>query len=142
MRTTSPALATALLILGITWAAADEPAVSAILTSPRSRAAYLAHATMWKDPGDLSSDEILAGPSGVFPYSAAEALDGVGCTFVQPGKELGGKSAKFLCGPSCQSKRRSVRCSRRYTTRSPLPPVDASNLPSEENAKGPGPHSS
>jgi len=55
---------------------------------------------MWKDPGDLSSDEILAGPSGVFPYSAAEALGGVGCTFVQPGKELGGKSAKFLCGTS------------------------------------------
>ena len=52
------------LVLGITWAAADEPAVSAILTSSRSRAAYLAHATIWKDPGDLSSDEILAGPSG------------------------------------------------------------------------------
>jgi hypothetical protein len=100
MRTTSPVLATALLILGITWAAADEPAVSAILTSPRSRAAYLAHATLWKDPGDLSSDEILAGPSGLFPYSAAEALDGVGCTFEQPGKELGGKSAKFLCRTS------------------------------------------
>ena len=98
--TTSAVLATALLILGLTWAAADEPAVSAILTSPRSRAAYLAHATMWMDPGNLSSDEILAGPSGVFPYSAAEALGGVGCTFVQPGKELGGKSAKFLCGTS------------------------------------------
>ena len=100
MRTVSPVVATALLVLGITWAAADEPAVSAILTSSQSRTAYLAHATMWKDPGDLSADEILAGPSGIFPFSPAEALDGVGCTFVTPGKELGGKSVKFLCRTS------------------------------------------
>jgi hypothetical protein len=100
MRTVSPVLATVLLMLGITWAAADEPAVSAILTSSRSRAAYLAHATIWTDPGDLSSDQILAGPRDVFPYSAAEALEGIGCTFVRPGRELGGKSAKFLCGTS------------------------------------------
>ena len=100
MRTISPVLATALLVLGITRAAADGPAVSAILTSSRSRTAYLAHATMWKDPGDLSADEILAGPSGIFPYSRAEALDGVGCTFVTPGKELGGMSVKFLCRTS------------------------------------------
>ena len=99
-RTLSPVLAAALLMLGITWAAADEPAVSAILTSSQSRAAYLAHATIWKDPGDLSSDQILAGPPDVFPYSAAEALKGIGCTFVKPGKELGGKSPKFLCGTS------------------------------------------
>ncbi len=99
MRTISPVLATALLVLG-TWAPAHEPAVSAILTSSRSRAAYLAHATMWKDPGDLSAGEILAGPSGIFPFSPAEAVDGVGCTFVTPGKELGGKSVKFLCRTS------------------------------------------
>jgi hypothetical protein len=99
-RTISPVLATALLMVGITWAVPDEPALSAILTSSRSRAAYLAHATMWKDPGDLSSDEILAGPSDVFPYSAAEALEGIGCTFLKPGVELGGKSAKFLCATS------------------------------------------
>jgi hypothetical protein len=59
--------------------------------------AYLAHATIWKDPGDLSPDEILAGPSDLFPYSAAEALQGIPCTFAQRGRELGGKSAKFLC---------------------------------------------
>ncbi len=100
MRTLSPVLAPVVLMLGITWAAADEPAVSAILTSSRSRAAYLGHATIWKDPGDLSSDQILAGPPDVFPYSAAEALGGIGCTFVKPGKELGGKSAKFLCRTS------------------------------------------
>jgi hypothetical protein len=100
IRPMSPVLATALLVLGITWAAAEEPAVSAILTSSPSRAAYLAHATIWKNPGDVSADEILAGPLGVFPYSAAEAEEGIGCTFVTPGKELGGKSAKFSCRTS------------------------------------------
>src|SRR5262249_37244348 len=97
MRMFVSVMVTAWLVLGITWAAADEPAVSAFLTSPRSRAAYLAHATMWKDPGVLSADDLLAGPTGVFPYSAAVALAGIGCTFVKPGKELGGKSSKFLC---------------------------------------------
>ena len=96
LRTVPPVLATALLLLGVTWAPADEPAVSAILTNSQSRAAYLAHATLWKDPGDLSAGDVLAGPSGIFPYSAGEALEGIGCTFVTPGKELGGKSAKLL----------------------------------------------
>jgi hypothetical protein len=96
MRTISSVLAIALFIVG-TWLAATEPPVSAILTSSASRMAYLAHATIWKDPGDLSPDEILAGPSGLFPYSAAEALQGIPCTFAQRGRELGGKSAKFLC---------------------------------------------
>ena len=54
MRRMSPVLATALLVLGITWAAADEPEVSAILTSSQSRAAYLAHATIWKNTGAIS----------------------------------------------------------------------------------------
>src|SRR5262245_33371157 len=96
MLKTSSGLATALLILS-TWPASDEPSILAILTSEASRSAYLAHATMWKDPGRLSPDEILAGPSGVFPYSASEALDGIGCTFAERGQKLGGKSAKFLC---------------------------------------------
>ena len=88
------------LALGITWAAANEPPiVSAILTSSRSRAAYLAHATIWKDPGVLSPDDILHGPHGVFPYTFAEATadEGIGCTFAKSGKALGGKTLKFLC---------------------------------------------
>ena len=100
LRTTSAVIVTAALMLGISWAAADEPAVSAILTTSPSRAAYLAHATLWEDPGSLSAARILTGPSGIFPYSAAEASAGVGCAFVKPGRELGGKSAKFLCSTS------------------------------------------
>jgi hypothetical protein len=95
-----PVLATALLVLGIRCAAADEPAVSAIITSSRSRAAYLAHATMWKDPGDLSADEILAGPSGVFPYSTAEALEGVGCTFVTPERSFPASRRSSCAAPA------------------------------------------
>ncbi len=103
MRNISPKLLitlAAMLALGITWAAANEPlTVSAILTSSRPRTAYLAHATIWKDPGVLSPDDVLEGPSGVFPYTFAEATadEGIGCTFAKPGKELGGKTPKFLC---------------------------------------------
>jgi len=93
----SPATAIALLTLGLTWPAAQVPAVSAIVTSATARTAYLAHATMWSDPGSLTPDEILAGPRGVFPYTAAEALNGVPCTYVTPGKQLGGNTPKFLC---------------------------------------------
>src|SRR5262249_54759100 len=100
MRISVPVTVMAALVLGVTWAAVDEPVVSAILTSSRSRAAYLAHAAMWSDPGVLSVDEILAGPSGVFPFSVTEALAGVGCTFVKPGRALGGNSSKFLCSTS------------------------------------------
>jgi hypothetical protein len=96
---TSSVVATALLVLS-TWASSDEVSVSAILTSARSRSAYLAHATMWKDPGSLSPDEILAGPSDVFPYSATEALAGIGCTFAETNRKLGGRSPKFLCRTS------------------------------------------
>ena len=52
---------------------------------------------MWKDPGSLSPEEILAGPPDVFPYTATEALAGIGCTFEEPNQKLGGKSEKFLC---------------------------------------------
>src|SRR5262249_34012280 len=97
MRTMWPVVMAAFLILSGTRIGADERPVSAVITSAAARAAYLAHATIWKDPGDLTPDDLRVGPSGVFPYAAADALDGVDCTFVKPGKELRGKSAKFLC---------------------------------------------
>jgi hypothetical protein len=96
---TKSALAAALLIVALTCAraGADEPALSAIVTTARARADYLAHARIWSDPSDLSPDEILAGPSGFVQDSAAQFLEGVDCTFARPGNELTGKSAKFLC---------------------------------------------
>jgi hypothetical protein len=89
-----------MLAAGLTgMAAIDTPALSAILTSPQSRAIYLAHARIWKDPGVLSPEDVLDGPTGIFPYTYTEATSeaGIGCTFTKPGKDLGGHTLKFLC---------------------------------------------
>jgi hypothetical protein len=89
-----------MVILSTMWAAAAGPAtVSRILTSPQSRATYLARATIWQDPGAVSPTDVFEGPSGAFPYAFAQANGdaGIGCTFTQAGKELSGNSPKFLC---------------------------------------------
>src|SRR5438876_1479468 len=93
-------ISAAMVAVGFTWtAASDAPTVSAILTSSQSRANYLAHARIWEDPGVLSPEDVLDGPSGVFPYTFAEATsdEGIGCTFAKRGKDLGGNTVKFLC---------------------------------------------
>ena len=100
MPTRSPVLAATSLALGLACAASAQSPVAAILTSARARTGYLAHARMWSDPGSQSPDEIITGPTDVFPYSAADALSGLDCTFVTPGQGLGGKSAKFVCATS------------------------------------------
>jgi hypothetical protein len=89
-----------MITLGMMWAAAEGPmTVSAIHTSPQSRAAYLARASIWHDPGALSPTDVFEGPSGVLPYTFEQANsdEGIGCTFAQAGKELSGHSPKFLC---------------------------------------------
>jgi len=98
MRPHWPIVAVTILTLGLTCVlTADDSAVAAIVTSGRSRTAYLARAGIWTGTASRSPDEILAGPTGVFPYSAANALGGVRCAFVTPGDSLGGQSPKFLC---------------------------------------------
>src|SRR6476660_4906535 len=95
----------AIVTLNLTWAHADEaPPVTAVLTSPHARAAYLARATIWRDPGPLPPDTMLAGPPGIFPFTFAAATsdEGIGCRFARPGQELGGASMKFLCTTSDQ----------------------------------------
>jgi len=89
-----------ILALGMSWASAvRSPAVSAIRTSPESRAAYLAHAEIWREPQGLSPAELLDGPAGTFPFTFEQAASdsGIACTYAQPGRELGGKSEKFRC---------------------------------------------
>jgi hypothetical protein len=89
-----------MLTVGAAWLAAAGPtAASVIRTSPQSRAAYLAHAIIWHDPGALSPTDLLEGPAGAFPYTFEQATadDGIACSFAQPGKELGGHTPKFLC---------------------------------------------
>jgi hypothetical protein len=88
-----------MLTAGSAWAfGAASPHVAAILTSPQARLNYLAHATIWKDPGDLSPQDILDGPAGALPYTYQQATrEAIQCAFAKPGKELGGRSEKFLC---------------------------------------------
>ncbi|MEO8257229.1 MAG: hypothetical protein ABI868_07765 [Acidobacteriota bacterium] len=96
------ATATSLVMLAfsVAWVRADEPpAVSAILTSVPGRTAYLAQATIWREPDPLTPDALRTGPAGIFPFSfeAASAEAGIDCLFTTPGRELGGNSLKFLC---------------------------------------------
>jgi len=77
----------------------DEPFVFVQVSSPEQRRQYLANARIWADPGALTPQDILRGPRRTLPPAVARALDGepVPCTFVRPGKALGGKTPKFVC---------------------------------------------
>jgi hypothetical protein len=79
--------------------APDAGGIAAVLTSPRARAQYLAHAVIWSDPGPLSPDELLAGVPGLLPYppDRLTGSDPIACSFTTPGRLLGGKSPKFIC---------------------------------------------
>jgi hypothetical protein len=86
--------------LGMMWVSADGPTiVLGIRTTPQSRVAYLARATIWQDPGTLSPTDVLKGPCGALPYTFEQANrdEGIGCTFTQAGKALSGNSPKFIC---------------------------------------------
>jgi len=80
----------------------DSESVAAIRTTNQARQRYLAHATIWRTPPDLSPADLLHGPPDVFPYTPEQAAsdEGVPCTFAQAGAELGGASPKFLCRTS------------------------------------------
>jgi hypothetical protein len=95
----SLAISVSVLYAGtIAWTAQSKP-LHAIVTSPAGRAGYLGHAVMWTDPGVISPIDLRNGPPDLFPYTFDEATaeTGIGCAFDKPGKELGGKSAKFTC---------------------------------------------
>src|SRR5205085_2186010 len=74
--------------ISIGWIPARGTTVSAIRTSPDARAAYLAHAVIWRDPGTRSPADLLEGPAGAFPYTFEQATspEGIACTFVQRGR--------------------------------------------------------
>jgi hypothetical protein len=91
-----------MVTLAIVRIGAEPAPIAGIRTSPQSRVAYLARATIWQDPGVLSPSDLIQGPAAGFPYTFEQATDneGVGCSFTQAGKELGGHSPKFLCHTS------------------------------------------
>jgi hypothetical protein len=93
--------ATTGVALGLaTWLlAAQATNLSVVRATEASRANYLAHARIWQDPGAISAAEAFAGPAVSLPDTtdAGAADPGLACTFVQPGREIGGNSPKFLC---------------------------------------------
>jgi len=72
-----------MVTLGMVRIAAEAMTIAGIGTSPQSRAAYLARATIWQDPGVRSPNDLIEGPSSAFPYTFEQANDdrGIGCTF-------------------------------------------------------------
>lgn len=65
--------------------------------SATARLDYLANATIWRDPGDVTVDAVRHGPPGLLP-GGIEA--GIECRFDRPGRLLGGKTPKFVCRTS------------------------------------------
>jgi len=82
---TTPALVAA-------QAASGQPKVAFVQVDKGKRLQYLAAATIWSDPGDLTPAALLAGPPLKDGSGVEAALKGTPfpCTFAQPGKTMGG----------------------------------------------------
>jgi len=92
------AVAAPILGAGQAVRGAPPPVVVQVESSAR-RLQYLATAQIWADPGNLTPEALLAGPPLADGSGVESALDGrpFPCTFVQPGKTLGGNTPKFSC---------------------------------------------
>ena len=80
----------------------DKPKVAFVLVEKAKRLEYLAKATIWSDPGNLTPAALRAGPPLRDGSGVEAALGGTPfpCTFAEPGKTLGGTSKKFSCTTS------------------------------------------
>jgi hypothetical protein len=78
---------------------ADEPFAFVQVSRSQQRLEYLATARIWSDPGPLTPEDLRRGPRRDLPPAVARALTGdpLPCSFVKPGKALGGKTPKFVC---------------------------------------------
>jgi hypothetical protein len=83
-------------------AASGQPKVAFVQVDKAKRQQYLATATIWSDPGDLTPAALLAGPPLKDGSGIEAALKGTPfpCTFAQPGKTMGGATKKFSCTTS------------------------------------------
>jgi hypothetical protein len=83
-------------------AAGGQPKVAFVQVDKAKRLQYLASATIWSDPGDLTPAALLAGPPLKDGSGVDAALKGAPfpCTFAQPGKTMGGATKKFSCTTS------------------------------------------
>ena len=82
--------------------AAQSPQVAFVQVDKAKRMQYLATATIWSDPGNLTPAALLAGPPLQDGSGVEAALKGTPfpCTFAQPGKSMGGATKKFACTTS------------------------------------------
>src|SRR6188768_2394698 len=73
-----------LLVVAAAWLhgfAQEAQPVSAIVSSSTARASYLARATIWKDPGALTPQDILKGPPSPPGFDPSDVFT---CSFAQP----------------------------------------------------------
>ena len=83
-------------------AGAGQPQVTFVQVDKAKRLQYLAAATIWTDPGDLTPAALLAGPPLKDGSGVEAALKGspFPCTFALAGKTMGGATKKFGCTTS------------------------------------------
>ena len=82
--------------------AKSDQQVDFVQVDKAKRLQYLAAATIWTDPGDLTPAALLAGPPLKDGSGIEAALKGTPfpCTFAVPGKTMGGATKKFACTTS------------------------------------------
>jgi hypothetical protein len=82
--------------------ASGQPQVAFVQVDKAKRLQYLATATIWSDPGDVTPAALLAGPPLTDGSGVDAALKGTPfpCTFAQAGKTMGGATKKFSCTTS------------------------------------------
>jgi len=94
-------IAVAGLVFAVHVAAQSDSQIAFVhVAGAPQRQHYLATATIWSDPGDITPEMVRAGrpikrPSQ--PLEAALRGDPLPCNFAKPGKALGGNTPKFSC---------------------------------------------
>ena len=101
IRSASARIAVVALALGTTVVAQSDNQVAFVqVAGPQQRLRYLAAATIWHEPGDVTPEMLQAGRPLKQQSEALEAaLRGqpLSCGFAQAGKTLGGNTPKFSC---------------------------------------------
>ena len=91
------AVAGLLLATGVV-AQSDNQIAYVHVASAQQRLRYLATATIWADPGNVTPEMVLAGrPQKQSELAAAIKGQPLSCRFANPGKSLGGNTPKFSC---------------------------------------------
>jgi hypothetical protein len=96
----SARVAVAALFLATSVVAQSDNKIAFVkVAGEQQRLRYLATATIWSDPGDVTPEMVQAGRPLKQSEGLAAALRGqpLSCNFAKPGNKLGGKTPKFAC---------------------------------------------